>query len=157
MYNLSKKGHKLPSELIQEQAVHKARMQDRNKALQEDAKRFAIKMYQRGVDDPEDILSEFSGVQYWEYVRRYDPQYLRDVERTAKHLNMDVRRNPERYIPSQPPQPKRGPQGGGGMPPPMAFNLRSVKKVAGAKGEWEAVILPDGTVEVRGLGKGNEA
>jgi hypothetical protein len=113
-FNLAKKRGNVPPEMAQEAALHKSRLQRREQSLQEDARRTALMMTQLGIKTPKDMMGKLmEDEQYWQYVRRHDPGYMRDVMNLASKIGREIRKNPSKFIPVVPP-PKQQDQGGAG-------------------------------------------
>jgi hypothetical protein len=159
MFN--RKKTRMPPELVEEQAKHKQRLQNRSQSLTEDAKHFALRMYRQQIDNPRDVLSGLDNVQYWRFVKQYDKKYMKELVNLIPEILKDIKHRPQAYIPPQaPPKPQAGggaggppppgggappPGGGGGLGAPMAFNSKRTKQ---AMIGWEAYILDDGTVMI---------
>lgn len=128
MFNLAKKKG-LPHNLQQEAALHKSRLAQREQSLQEDARRAALMMVQSQFRSPKDVMAKFIKMeQYWYYVRKYDPGYMKDVIALAAKLAVEVKKHPDRYIPVAPPPKQQGGDAGGGAPGGAGLSLGSTSK-----------------------------
>jgi hypothetical protein len=164
MFNRSKTARKnVPPELAEEQAKHQQRVQNRSQSLSEDAKHFALRMYQEQMQHVQDVLGGLDNIQYWRYVRQFDPKYMKELANLIPEILKDIKHRPQAYIPPQaPPKPQGGqggPGGGAGAPPPpggggapglgapaaASFNSKRTKTAALG---WEAHVLDDGTVMI---------
>jgi hypothetical protein len=144
MFNLARKRNKVPDSLMDEKAVFEDRIK-KPQSLEEDASHLAVTMVRHGLDRGEDGMAEQADVEYWDYVKKFRPKYLRKVfekaEAIAKQLAEDFKSHPEKFPLPPPPGGPGGGGGGGGM-----FGSQN-KRIVTA--ENEASVLPNGLVLVR--------
>ena len=109
------------------QTLHKMRMQNRESAIQEDARKTSLMMIQEEIDNPRDAMAKrMEQDEYWAYIREHDPGYMKEVMHLTKDIVLQLRKFhkqtgkwPPNVIPLSPPPKQEGGAGGapGGAPP----------------------------------------
>jgi hypothetical protein len=133
MFNLAQNrkgespGGKSESPNKKYEALHKMRMQNREPAIQEDARKTSLMMVQEEIDSPRDAMSKrMEQDEYWQYVWEHDPGYMKEVMRLTKDIVRQFRKFhdqtgkwPPNVVPVSPPPKQQGGPGGapGGAPP----------------------------------------
>lgn len=114
MFNLA--FHRdMPERMRDQSTLFHQRIKD-PKSLMDDAQHLAFTMVRNGLRDPDDAVELQMGVEYWQYVLKYHPHYLRKVKHKAKEIAKELGHNffhhPEKF---PLPQGDAGGAGGGGM------------------------------------------
>ena len=110
MFNFARKRNgDLSKNMVRQKTIFESKPFEQR--LKEDGFSLAKIMVGNGLAEPEDALSHMGGVEYWQYVGKYEPDYLEKVlEQTgkiAKKFSSDFFAHPEKY-----PLPAKQPPGG---------------------------------------------